>query len=97
MPHLHHLRVLNHKLAVVASAEVVDRFTAVLDQLVAGLEDRSLTDADGEKVMHALADLTIAMRQDILQEVGLTGQAEALGAIRRNSRRMETLDDLDSV
>ncbi|GAB4532289.1 MAG: hypothetical protein Tsb0024_01170 [Ruegeria sp.] len=94
---IEHLRVLNHKLAVVASAEVVDRFTAVLDQLVAGLEDRSLTDADGEKVMHALADLTIAMRQDILQEVGLTGQAEALGAIRRNSRRMETLDDLDSV
>lgn len=92
-----HLHVLNHRQAVVASAGVLDRFRAILDQLVEGLDDRSLTDAVGEKVMHTLADLTIAMRQDILQEVDLTGQAEALGAIQRNSRWMETLDDLDSV
>lgn len=45
--------------------------------------------------MHALADLTAAMRADILQEIGMDG-GDVLGAIRRNSRRMEALDDIEA-
>lgn len=88
------LRILNHKLAVVGSAEVVVRFEAVLDRLLTGFGDRLLSGREGESVMEALAELTAAMRTDILAEVGLEGAAEALQAIRRNSRRMEQLDDI---
>ena len=48
---------------------------------------------DGERVMSALADLTAAMRGDILEEAGLAEPATLL-AIRRNAARMEELDDL---
>jgi hypothetical protein len=61
------LRVLSHKLAVVASAGVVSRFERVLESLQSGFADGALSDADGESVMTAVADLTIAMRSDVLE------------------------------
>ena len=87
------LRVLNHQLAVVASEEVVVRFEAVLDALLSGFADGALSEADGEKVMQSVADLTTAMRSDVLQNTALTS-TNAASAIRQNSRRMEQLDDL---
>ena len=87
------LRVLNHQLAVVASEEVVVRFEAVLDALLSGFADGALSGADGEKVMQSVADLTTAMRSDVLQNTALTS-TNAASAIRHNSRRMEQLDDL---
>lgn len=88
------LRILNHQLAVVSSEEVVTRFEAVLDALLSGFADGELSGADGEKVMQSVADLTMAMRSDILQNTALTS-TNAASAIRQNSRRMEQLDDLD--
>ena len=88
------LRVLNHKLAVVASEEVVIRFAVVLDALLSGFADGALSEADGEKVMQSVADLTTAMRSDVLQNTALTS-TNAASAIRRNSTRMEKLDDLN--
>lgn len=88
------LRVLNHKLAIVGSGATVRQFCAVLDRLLDGLRDGGMTGAEGESVMHALADLTAAMRADILEEIGVDGDDDVLDAIRRNSRRMEALDDL---
>ena len=88
------LRVLNHKLAVVASEEVVIRFEVVLDALFSGFADDALSEADGEKVMQSVADLATAMRSDVLQNMPLTSTNTA-SAIRRNSQRMEQLDDLD--
>lgn len=87
------LRVLNHKLAVVASEEVLTCFEAVLDTLLAGLTDGVLVEADGEKVMQSVADLTSAMRSDVLHNVPPTSM-DIASAIRRNSSRMEQLDDL---
>lgn len=87
------LRVLNHQLAVVASEEVVVRFEAVLAALLSGFADGALSGADGEKVMQSVADLTTAMRSDVLQNTALTS-TNAASAIRQNSRRMEQLDDL---
>ena len=89
------LRVLNHKLAVIGSPDVVTRFTAVLDILLAGLRDRNLSGREGEKVMASLAEVTFAMRQDLLQEIGLQENAESLKSVRLNSKRMEQLDDLE--
>lgn len=88
------LRVLNHKLAVVASEEVVIRFAVVLDALLSGFADGALSEADGEKVMQSVADLTTAMRSDVLQNTALTS-TNAASTIRRNSTRMEKLDDLN--
>ncbi|GGY54047.1 hypothetical protein [Parvularcula lutaonensis] len=88
------LRVLNHKLAIVGSGAAVRQFCAVLDRLLEGLKDGDMTNVEGESVMQALADLTAAMRTDILQEIGIDGEGDMLDAIRRNSRRMEALDDL---
>lgn len=88
------LRVLNHRLAVVASEEVVTRFEAVLDALLSGFADGAPSGADGEKVMQSVADLTTAMRSDVLQNTALTS-TNAASAIRQNSRRMEQLDDLN--
>ena len=88
------LRVLNHQLAVVASEEVVVRFEAVLDALLSGFADGALSGADGEKVMQSVADLTSAMRSDVVQSTAPTSKNTA-ETIRRNSRRMERLDDLN--
>ena len=57
------LRVLNHKLAVVASEEVVIRFEVVLDALLSGFADDALSEADGEKVMQSVADLATIKKE----------------------------------
>lgn len=88
------LRVLSHKLAVVASAGVVSRFERVLESLQSGFADGALSDADGESVMTAVADLTIAMRSDVLHTAAFPSQSIE-HAVRLNSRRMEKLDDLE--
>ena len=88
------LRVLSHKLAVVASAGVVSSFEQVLESLQSGFADGSLSDGDGEGVMNAVADLTIAMRSDVLHAAAFPSQ-NTERAVRLNSRRMEKLDDLE--
>lgn len=88
------LRVLNHKLAVVASAGVVSSFEQVLESLQSGFADGTLSDGDGERVMNAVADLTIAMRSDVLHAAAFPSQ-NTERAVRLNSRRMEKLDDLE--
>lgn len=88
------LRVLSHKLAVVASAGVVSSFEQVLESLQSGFADGTLSDGDGEGVMNAVADLTIAMRSDVLHAAAFPSQ-NTERAVRLNSRRMEKLGDLD--
>ena len=88
------LRVLNHKLAVVASAGVVSSFEQVLESLQSGFADGTLSDGDGERVMNAVADLTIAMRSDVLHAAAFPSQ-NTERVVRLNSRRMEKLDDLE--
>ena len=88
------LRVLSHKLAVVASAGVVSSFEQVLESLQSGFADGTLSDGDGERVMNAVADLTIAMRSDVLHAAAFPSQ-NTERAVRLNSRRMEKLDDLE--
>lgn len=91
------LRVIGHKLAVVGSPEVVRSFQTVLDQLLEGLDDGTLSNTDAEEIMHAVAELTISMRRDMLNEVGTGREDSAKMLIRKNSRQMERLDDLDDL
>ena len=89
------LRVLGHKMAVVASLDVIRAFQEVLDGLLSGLEDGHLEGADAEAVMHAVAQLSFAMREDLLREIRSDDARAARTTILGNSRRMERLDDLD--
>lgn len=88
------LRVLNHKLAIVGSGEVIAAFHEVLDQLQSGLRRGELDEQGAENVMHAVAEVTVAMRADLLAETGEATDPEVQEAIRSNSRGMERLDDL---
>lgn len=95
------LRILNHKLAVIGSAHVIENFNEVLNRLHRGLRDGNLSDADAREVMMALARLTCAMRRDMLDEVAMGdrgGEQERVSAlILRNSRQSEDLDDLEEA
>ena len=89
------LRVLNHKLAVVGSAEVVEAFNEVLDTLLAGLPD-DLTDEEAEAVMHAVARVTLLMRRDLLGDQDAAVPIDVAAAVMSNSRDVEEIDDLEA-
>lgn len=91
------LRVLGHKLAVLGSAPVVEAFKGVLDLLIGGLQDGSLNDADAQTVMQAVAEVTFAMRRDILADIGEESSETTHQLIFMNARRMERLDDLSDL
>ena len=76
---------------------MIKSFQSVLDRLLRGLNDGNLTNADAEEVMHAVAELTIGMRSDMLDEIGSAKNDTAQELIRRNSLQMERLDDLDEA
>ena len=88
------LRVIGHKLAIVGSAPVIGAFRTVLDLLLGGLRDGELDNKDAEDIMHAVAEVTFAMRQDLLTEIGAGWEQAEREMIVGNSRRMERLDDL---
>ncbi len=91
------LRVLNHKLSVVGSSEVIGTFEAVLERLTAALRDGLLSGGDAQSVMTAVAEMTSAMRKDILQEVGAGEEKLTRAIILRNSGRMERLDEIETT
>lgn len=81
--------------AVVGSAPVVEAFRRVLDLLVDGLEDGQLNGNDAEQVMHAVAEVTIAMRSDISSDNDPEALRSAAETIMANSRKIERLDDIE--
>ena len=91
------LRVLNHKLAVVGSGEVITAFHKVIEKLLAGLSEGLLGEEAAESVMHAIAEVTVAMRSDMLSEIGSEIDAGVREAILSNSRGIERIDDLEAV
>ncbi|CTQ47258.1 hypothetical protein LAL4801_05720 [Roseibium aggregatum] len=89
------LRVLNHKLAVLGSSDVIASFEKVLDSLISGLGDGKLNSNDGSNVMNAVAEMTSAMRKDILEEIVAGNMQKTRESILRNSNRMQRLDQID--
>ncbi|RMG18498.1 MAG: hypothetical protein D6731_01890 [Planctomycetota bacterium] len=88
------LRILNHKLAVVGSAPVIESFDEVLQRILSGLRSGALSDDEAEQVMHAVSGVSIAMRSDLLPRVGPEEERKIAESILRNSRRVEDIDDL---
>ncbi|RTM08493.1 MAG: hypothetical protein EKK31_08705 [Hyphomicrobiales bacterium] len=89
------LRVLNHKLAVLGSSDVIASFENVLDTLISGLRDGKLNSEDGSNIMKAVAEMTSAMRRDILEEIAAGNRRTTREAILRNSNRMQHLDRIE--
>jgi len=92
---INELRVLSHKLAVLGSADVIASFENVLDTLVSGLRDGKLNSEDGSNIMKAVAEMTSAMRRDILEEIAAGNVRTTREAILRNSNRMQHLDRIE--
>ena len=89
------LRILNHKLAVFASSSVIQAQELLLQQLLSSLSDGQISNADGNEIMNKLTEMTSAMREDILHEIGLEEADMTRKILLRNSANMEKLDDLE--
>ncbi len=64
------LRMLTHKLSMVAGAEVLHHFNRVLDEIEKGARDGSYSASEEDAVMRAVAELTFYMRRDLLGRIG---------------------------
>jgi 4-amino-4-deoxy-L-arabinose transferase-like glycosyltransferase len=83
------LRVLNHKLAMVASAEVIDRFSDVLARLDTAGHDVLVDEAERREIMRAVAVLTYWMRRDLLGRIDTEDEEAVLAAIKANNADLE--------
>ncbi|RMD89420.1 MAG: hypothetical protein D6811_12265 [Alphaproteobacteria bacterium] len=83
------LRVLNHKLAMIASAEVIDRFSDVLARLDTAGRDVLVEEAERREIMRAVAVLTYWMRRDLLGRIDTEDEVAVLAAIKANSADLE--------
>lgn len=88
------LRVLNHKLSVVGSRDVIATFSLVLERLLDGLVQGALDEETAESVMHAVAGVTIAMRRDMLSGIDPEADVDITNVVLGNSKGVERLDDL---
>ena len=83
------LRVLNHKLAMIGSADVIGQFSDVLRRLDDSTADQAISDAEQAQIMQSVAVLTYHMRRDLLGRIeGEDGQ-QVLQKIVANSNDLE--------
>jgi len=83
------LRVLNHKLAMIGSADVIAQFSDVLKRLDDASGDQEITDAEQARIMQAVAVLTYHMRCDLLGRIEGEDSAQVLHKIVENSNDLE--------
>ena len=83
------LRVLNHKLAMIASASVIRKFNAVLGLLDDAVNDQDISDPEQAKIMQAVAVLSYHMRRDLLGAVKADGGDDILKDIIANNMELE--------
>ncbi len=90
---LNDLRILNHKLAMIGSPEVIGNFNSVLDALERASRDDSIAGAERNEIMHRVAQLTFYIRQDLLGTTGSEdGDAQLLEDIIANNRDLQDGD-----
>jgi hypothetical protein len=63
------LRFNSHRLAIFASAKVLDEYENFLSVLHEKIEDRNISEGDRDKISLALAKLTIYIREDLVGEL----------------------------
>jgi len=83
------LRVLNHKLAMIGSADVIGQFSDVLRRLDDSTRDQSISDAEQAQIMQSVAVLTYHMRRDLLGRIEGEDDQQVLQKIVANSNDLE--------
>ncbi|HHI71019.1 MAG TPA: hypothetical protein ENJ91_08440 [Rhodobacteraceae bacterium] len=83
------LRVLNHKLAMIGSADVIARFRDVLKRLDQAVADARIADKEQAEIMQAVAVLTYHMRRDLLGRIEGEDGKTVLANIIANSTDLE--------
>jgi len=83
------LRVLNHKLAMIGSAEVIGHFSKVLALVDSALRDTLIQEREGREIMAAVAVLTFYMRRDLLGRIEDEDEATVLETIKANNADIE--------
>ncbi len=84
------MRTLNHKLAMIGSADVITRFNAVLNDLSEAARDGGIETREGNTIMQGVATLTFYMRNDLLGQIEGDNQNRVLQAIRANNAGLES-------
>lgn len=84
------LRVLNHKLAMVADGDVIRHFGEVLNRLERAVRDGDISDDEQDRIMRAAAELTWWMRRDLLGRFVDEDPEAVLRAIRANNAGLES-------
>ncbi len=83
------LRVLNHKLAMIGSADVIGQFSDVLRRLDDSTADQAISDAEQAQIMQSVAVLTYHMRRDLLGRIEGEDDQQVLQKIVANSNDLE--------
>jgi len=83
------LRVLNHKLAMIGSADVIGQFSDVLRRLDDSTVDQAISDAEQAQIMQSVAVLTYHMRRDLLGRIEGEDDQQVLKKIVANSNDLE--------
>ncbi|HEB77272.1 MAG TPA: hypothetical protein ENI90_01950 [Methylothermaceae bacterium] len=90
------LQFLTHKLAISASPEVLHRYQKLLQIFAAGIGDRRLDHRERDDLHTALAELTIAIRRDLIGEldaVSTVSAQEIERRVRANNAATTAIDD----
>lgn len=83
------LQVLNHRLAMIGSAEVIARFNDVLDRLDVAAGQSSISGEQQDAIMRSVAVLTYYMRRDLLGRIAGEDEAAVLRDIVANNADLE--------
>ncbi len=83
------LRVLNHRLAMIASADVIRHFREVLKRLDDAVADDRILQPEQARIMRAVAVLTYHMRRDLLGRIEGEDSETVLADIKANSEGLE--------
>ncbi len=85
------LQFLAHRLAIVASPEVLEEFERFLDTLDAPSESGQMTLADSHAISRALARLSVRIRADLIGELDQSQSKYSAGEIARQI--VENIDE----
>jgi len=67
------LQFYTHKLAIIASPQVLEQYHSFLEVINQSLRDEEISRREGELISHALAELTVKIREDLVGEVDRSG------------------------
>ena len=87
--HLAKLRIINHKLAMLGSADVIGKLKNVISQLDAAVADAKIQQDEQERIMRAVAELTFFMRGDLLGQIEGEDRAQVFKDIVSNNQGLE--------